>query len=385
MNNFQTYNKGLEELSLSDIERFLYVYGWKELNQENEKVKIFLYPKVDTDSHLRLVLPSNKEYIDYYDRILDTLNILSKVHRKNISQVIKEITLTSHDVFKARLYHKGTYSNSIPLSVASEDIKSLKDLFVYSACSEESSLPYYEKPLLVGINHVNLCQFGHTFDGSFGFTINSPITSDTENIGHEQYSLINEPIQSTFERRVMERIIRGLNLVEDAVNKDDGDIVVNNYDSALNARMCKAFIDISESMNTEVDYYISWSSQVVLSEDVQHNNNWHLSKPHYRMLEYAESELNKVSPRVDTIIGQVVTLHSNKNPLTEGDFIRQAIIKYEYDGKKVDVKMDLDIKGYDIVYTAHGKGQPVKVTGTLYRKGNIWRMVDIENITMLII
>lgn len=373
------------EISLPDIERFLHVHGWKKAKQDNDKILTFLLPKTHTDGYLRLILPSNKEYIDYFDRVSDAINILSKIHGKSVEQVIKEISVVSHDVFKARILNPGTYSNSIPLSIAAENIKSLKDLFVYSACSEERGLPYFDKPLTIGLNHVNICQFGHTFDGSFGFTINSPIANEVETIEFNQYSLINEIKKSTFERRVMERIIRGLNLVDEAVKKDDGDIVVNNYDIALNSKMCQAFLGISQYMSKEVEYYISWSPLVELADDVKTKNCWHLNEAYYRILEYAAAELNKIEPRVDTIIGQVITLHSNSNPLAEGDFTRQAIIRYEYDGKKNNIKLDLNRIDYDTVYTAHGKGLPVKVTGTLFRKGNTWRMIDIESLQTVIL
>lgn len=385
MKNVPNESRELIAVTLSDIEGFLYTNGWKKESQDNEKITSYLLPKnSQNSSYLKLVLPSSKDYIDYFERIENAINVLSQVHDKSTEEIIKEITSVNHDVFKARIINPSIYPNSIPLPIAVENIKAFRDLFIYSACSEEKNLPYFEKPLSVGILHANLCYFGHTFDGSFGFTINSPIDSDVQGLEFNQYSLIDNKKESTFERRVMERIVRGLYLVEEAVRKDDGDIVVNSYDTALNARMCKALLEISQGMQKDIEYNISWSPLVTLADDVKTKNNFYFSKACHRVLEYAESELNKIEPRVETIIGQVVTLHSNKNPLTEGDFTRQAVIKYEYDCKKICIKLDLNRFEYDIAYTAHGKGLPVKVTGTLFRKGNTWTMVDVTSLHMLI-
>jgi len=378
----QISQRDLIEISLPDMERYLYSLGWTKSRQTNEKINVFLLPKTEHNQYLQLVLPSKKEYLDYYERIADAVNILSRISDKEAKQVIKEISLVNHDIFRARIINPSKFANSIPLTVASDDIKALRDLFIYSACSEDKGLPFFEKPLAVGLYHASLCQFGHTFDGSFGFTINSPVSDNRDEEEYEQLSLLEDVKEIPFERRVMERIIRGLNHVERAVKEDNGDIIVDNYEKGFNSRMCQALLDISQGMTKEVDYHISWSTQVELSEDISDKDRWHLSEASYRALEYAANELSKIEPYNETIIGQVVTLHSSRNPMIEEEFARQAIIKYEYDGKKIDVKLDLDRHGYDVVYNAHGRGLPVKIEGKLFRKGNTWRMIDIEEITM---
>lgn len=372
------HNNELMNLSLSDIKRYLLAYHWELKEHPNKKISLFTSPQDTEGNNLEIYLPKTRDYEDYSIRILDALKILSLWRDKDFPSLIKDIAIINNDIFQIRILDVGP-SGTIPLSVAAGDINSLKKLFIYSACAEEKSLPFYDKPLAVGVYHAELVQFGHTFEGSFGFTINSPITAD-----YFQLSLFDQREDPPFERRVLERIIRSLNLIETSVMQDNPDILVENFDIGLNSRMCEAFLEISQEKTQEINLEISWSPKVAVSEDIGENRTWRLGRASYEVLEYAADELKKVMPEKLTIIGQIITLHSTKNPMSDEEFNRQAIIKYVYDGKSINVKLDLDRRGYRVAYEAHGKGLPIKVTGQLFRKGNMWKMVEVEEITMVL-
>lgn len=370
------YLNELMEISLEDIKRYLLEHHWELTDHPNKKTILFLGPKDDEGNRLEIILPISMDYQDYLIRVKDALRILSIWYNKDLATLIQEISLTSHDVFKIRILDVGP-SGTLPLTVAANDVNALKNLFIYAACAEERSLPFFDKPLAVGTYHAELCEFAHTFQGSFGFTINSPIIAN-----YCQLALFGQTEAPPFERRVMERIIRSLNLIDFAVMQDNADILVENFDTGLNARMCEALLEISQSKTKEVDLGVSWSPKIEVSQDVRNRNNWRLGRLAYEVLEYAAEELKKIEPYIETIIGQIVTLHSTKNPMSDEDFNRQAIVKYEYDGKTINVKLELDRRGYGIAYEAHGNGLPIKATGQLFRKGNTWRMIDIEDISM---
>lgn len=366
----------LLNLSLEDIQRYLLSHHWKLKDHPNKKICLFSGPQDNEGNKLEILLPKTRDYEDYAIRISDALKILSLWQDKDFTTLIKEIALTSHDIFRIRIMDVGL-SGTIPLSVAADDVNALKNLFIYSACAEEKSLPFYDKPLPVGTLHAELCQFGHTFEGSFGFTVNSPIIAN-----YSQLALFGQREEPPFERRVLERIVRSLNLIEVSVMQDNPEILVENFDIGLNARMCEAILEISQAKTKEINLHISWSPKIDVSEDIGAKSTWLLGRSSYEALEYAADELKKIKPSKVTIIGQIVTLHSTKNPMSDEDFNRQAIVKYTYDGKTINVKLDLDRRGYRVAYEAHGKGLPIKVTGQLFRKGNTWKMIEIEDISM---
>lgn len=357
--------------------RYLKDKGWSRKEHPNDKLLLFRGPLSDNGAPLEVLIPSNEQYLDYADRVNDVVKILSLIVQKSASDIVREILLTSHDIFKIRILDTGEYSNSISLPFAADALKSLKDLFVYGACSEEQSLPYFEKPLQVGINHAKLCRFGHTFEGSFGLTINSPIIQD-----YIQMDLFEEQKAIPFERRVLERIIRGLDLLEQSVEEDNGDILVNSYDIALNSKMCESLLELSLSKTSRIGLDVIWSPKFSVSEDIKSKGNWVLTDTYLQVLEYAAEELKKIEPYTETIIGTIVTLHSIKNPMSDEEFLRQATVKHEIDGRTVHVKVDLDKDKYTTAYEAHGKGIPIKAKGTLYRKGNTWRMIDVSDVSL---
>ncbi|QDS35517.1 hypothetical protein [Brevibacillus brevis] len=371
-------NQNSNTLPLIDLVRYLKDVGWTLAEHPNDKLILFRGPLNDSGKPLEIAIPKNVHYQDYNSRVNDALRIISILKGKDIKEITKEVLLTSHDIFKVRILDTGGYSNSISLPYASNSLKSLKDLFVYGACSEQVSLPYFDTPLQVGINHAHLCRFGHTFEGSFGLSISSPIVNE-----YVQIDMFEEQNALPFERKVMERIIRGIDLLGQSVNEDNGDILVNSYDVAFNSKMCESLLDLSSNKTIRIGLDVEWSSKFEVSEDIKNKNNWILSEASYAILEYAAEELKKIEPYNETIIGNIVTLHSNKNPMSDENFLRQATIKHEINGKKVLVKLDLDKESYTVAYEAHGKGLPIKASGVLYKKGNTWRMVEVTEVSVI--
>jgi hypothetical protein len=365
-------------ISIFDIERFMEDKGWSQREHPNHKIKLYVGPENDNGKPIELFLPNGTSFLDYSSRIEDTIKVLSIVHNIDPEKILEIITTVSHDVLLLRIPDTGLYNNSISLSYAFKNISALRKLFVFSASSEKRSLPFFDRPLSIGEAHADLCQFGHTFQGSFGLTINSPIISD-----YSQLNFFNQYEEIPFERRVLERIVRGLNLLDQSVLEDDGDILVNNFDIGLNSRMCESLMELSDKTESILELFINWSEKINLSDDLRNKTKWELNESTYKVLEYAKEELSKIEPFKETVVGKIVTLHASKSPLSDENFKRHAIVEHEYEGKKINVKLELDKNGYQVAYDAHGKGLPIKVVGEIFRKGNNWRIVDFENISIV--
>jgi hypothetical protein len=370
-------NRDLSLFNLLDIQRFLENENW-HLIEKSTKALIYQGFKTDSDKTIEIILPSSETNYDYYERISDFINLISNLKEIDAHKVINLISLTSHDILQMRIMNPGEHHFSLPLDVAATEVNALKSLFTYSACSEENARPYFDYPSTAGINHANQCQFGHTFEGSFGFTINSPIISD-----YSQLHLFGEKKQAPFERKVMERIINGFLITQTAIEKEDASIIVDNFETGFNSRMCDALVDISMEKTKNVEFKISWSYQIPPQEDINKFDNIVFNEKSYEMLQFASEELKKVEPFEDTIIGKIVTLHLNKSPFSDEDFPRTAIVKHQYEGRSIEVKLELSKEGYKKVYQAHGEGKTVKIIGNLFKKGSTWRMIDISNIELL--
>ena len=302
----------------------------------------------------------------------------------NCHLLTMEISLINHDILRVRVLNPGEFHFSLPLDVAASGIQALEKLFLYAASSEVKARPSFERPLLKGFQHAQQCQFGHTFEGSFGFTINTPINlpENPQLSLPDQPHLTNDDLtpEKTFERKVTERIIQGLIDIDKALETRDVYAIVDNFEYGLNSKMCTSLIDLSAEKSKEVEFAIEWSPKIKPSIQVLAFSRIILDNIAVDVLKDAAKKLTDIAPFDDTIIGSIVTLHSNEFPFSDEDIPRTAIIKHEIENRIIQVKLELDKKGYETVYKAHGKGETVKATGKLYKKGNTWRMVDITNV-----
>ncbi len=364
-------------ISLIDMERYLVKKGWKLIDHPNKKIHLFRGPLSDNDAPIDIMLPINIDFLDYKQRIKDIINMLSILEQKTSNDFIDELTLISNDRMRMRVISSVSDSSSLPLDIAAHEVQGLKNLYMWAACSEEKKAPHFDQPSTLAINHVRNCRFGHTFEGSFGFIVSSPIISE-----YDQLPLFDHIIEAPFERKVTERIARGFSLTKKALLENDPLILIDNFPIAFNSKMCDAILDMSVEKQNKIKFFIDWSYQIPVEKELQFNEYINFDLPEFELIEYASSELQKIEPFKDTIIGKIITLHTITDPQLVNEIPRIAIIKHNYGGHSIDVKLELTREQYLSAYTAHGKGQKVKIIGNLFKKGSIWRMVDIESIEL---
>jgi hypothetical protein len=368
--------RDLSTFSLLDVKRYLKDEKWHIIDQ-SPKAIIFEGPQTDSGNPLIFKLPASEENSDYFERIRDIVNILAAIKETQPHIIINQIALMNNDILRVRVLNPGENKFSIPLDIAASEIEALKTLFIYAATSEVKPRPSFDRPLSNGVKYANQCQFGHTFEGSFGFTINSPIKL----ADYTQMSLFEqELVEIPFERKVMERIADGFLDIEKAYEKNDINIIVENFENGLNSKMCDSLIALSIEKSKQIEYSVEWSPRINPSKKIDNFSNIIVEEPKLEIIEEASKKLKFVEPFDEILIGPIITLHSNKEPFSDEEFTRSAIIKHEFEGRKIDVKLELDKNGYEVAYNAHGEGKTVQVEGSLFKKGATWRMINIRKI-----
>ena len=369
--------RDIKSILISEIEKYLVYKGW---TVAGERRTVFDYVKDyhEYDETIVIPIPKNGNIINYNESIFNILKIISSVEKKTPKELINDIVEISNDIVRMKVISINEYNRSIPLDIAANEIDALKRLFIYSASSEEKPRPFFEIPTTIGINHGNHCQFGHTFEGSFGFTINSPLSIDTK-----QYTFEPEKIEKTFERKVIERIASGFLSIKKAYETHDSDEIVNTFENGMNSRMCDAIVDMSNKSTNIIDFSLGWSPMIEVSNIYNDINQLKIGPEAIEIVKDASAKLKTVEPFKDTIIGRIVTLHSNKSPFTDEEFPRIAIVKHFYQDRPIEVKLELTREQYKKAWTAHGDGATIKALGKLYRRGNTWRMIEVEDFGVL--
>ena len=362
----------LRTLNVEDVAAYLEFLGWVKREHPNPRLFVFQGPLDDFGEPLELWLPRHINFLDSYARIADVVNFLSAFEKIPAREVVLKIRNMDRDVLHVRILDTLTAHNSIPLKVAHKQIGGLKDLFAFSACSERTPRPYFSYTMDVGRKHINYCKFGQTFEGSFGFTIESPIISP-----YVQSRLNGGEPQPPFERRVMERIVRGLRVTQEAVSKENFDLLLNEYATAFNANMCQAIVKMSNQKSVPIEVSISWSPKIKPSQDVRKLEPIRLEEKAYSYLEAASYHLKDVQPERATVQGKVIELRTRADPLDHSSLPRTIVISWNHKpGRAANVKVSLAPDDYRAAIEAHKQGTPVSVSGILEKPSSSWVLVD---------
>jgi hypothetical protein len=362
-----------KDTKLVDLQEFLRLLGWAPIEHPNSRLQV--YRKADGSVPLEVVLPRTSEVVDFGVRVAETVQTLALFLKQAPGAILAQINGMSEDVLRARVLASETQRSSIPLDMAVTVIAGLKKLLTYSATGEASPLPFYSLPTKKAVAHSDRCRFGHTFAGSFGFTIESPIAPQLQD------SLIAEVAVPPFERRVMERLYRGLTQLKQATDAHDLAEIVTNYTTGLSANMCDALLEITgEANDREVAFAVDWSPKIPEDRELVRGFSDILIGPaSVEYLHAASKQLRRLEElRPLTIEGRVVLLKSDSQPWEdEPDDPHTVVVAWiDTDGKLVKTRVVLAPADYLAACNAHLQGLTVAVSGTLERRGKYTRLFN---------
>ncbi len=336
--------------------------GW-DLVSNNDRWYVFEgYEDIDGDA-FEIILSKNISSPDFRLYVQQTLDILSSLTNKTPEMITREILLFDRDIFNSHITENADRS-SVPLNSAYRAISGLKQLFVCATDSEERDhLPYYPK---VGSNPGGILdevRFGHTFSGSFGYSVESPVKTQT--------NMFKAPLQ----RRVMERIARGLATTERAACMENETPLVEGYETGFSANMCDAILSMSGDYDMAIEYSIKWSKKLPVAEDVRSLHSVIIQRRHFECLRAASEKLKYMRPEFVTVEGRIVSLRSPHNPQSEDADQRRVTVEWDLgDGKSRKVVVPLEKDEYLEAIAAHKNNRPLSVKG--YIRGTERQLTD---------
>jgi hypothetical protein len=356
---------------------YLQLSGWKEDTSANVRWIVF-HRDIETD-HLEIVLPRNNQSYDLKIYTRNTVELLSAISSENIEDTVQRIVYFDSDVLHSRDLQTGEY-NSITLRMAAQQVTQLKQLVNYSTFSEQQPKPHFlQSETTLSKQMIEHYRFGHTFEGSFGFKILSPIIHlPSPYIQPNLFGEAPPDPMTPIERRVMERIIRGLSITKQAVRSNDPQLLIQEYASGFNGNMCQAIVKMSQDKTMQIEYKVFWSPKIKPAEDMQDEEPLGLSEISYDYLEYAATELKKLKPEYVTVKGRIVGLTSKDNPLGASAH-RSVVIRGRFNEnstRRVDILVELNKEDYIKASQAHLEWDVIEVNGVLSRSGYGWRLTD---------
>lgn len=373
----------IKSLELDDLISYLEKSAWKAVDKTNRWVKYHGSEDIFGDP-VEIFLPINQGVSDIENHKLRALNTLATVNDIEPEILLSNIKHHDRDILRVINSQMNSF-DSVSINLAARQVDELKKLFAYSAYSELYTEPYVSNTRRGEIQKIlDDYQFGHTFKGSFGYTIKSPTV--TKSMFATQQTFDDRPGVPVipFSRKVLTRIVRGLKLTAVATQERDPEIIIQNYHIGFNSNMCSSIIDMSEK-TIPLDYHITWSSKFPpTDDDIRDINLIRLSSEDYRVLEYAAKELKEHDPEKITLEGRVTDLSADDNPLGVDTQRTIALEVYDYhEDRKRKIYIYLKKDDYIKAIEAHEKWLSVKVTGELKKVGNRERFVSYSSFEVI--
>ncbi len=379
-------NSLLNDLQLNNLQSYLAAAGWRSVDSD-ERWNVY-HGGSDTDNNpFELVLPTDSSITDFKIYAATAVNLLSALDDEEPEHTIRRIHYYDTDVLTLRNLETGEYE-SITLQMAENQITYLKRLVAFSASSERDPRPFFEQPLSIGNGMVEHYRFGHTFRGSFGFTIESflPGTLEMLNPGQKllpgiEANLLDEQNLRNLpaERRVMERIVRGLMNTRKATVERDLGVLVENYGGGLNANMCEALVNVGKDRASLIEYDVIWSPKLAPADDLIDFDPFRPNETSYQLLFEASERLRYVEPTPERIKGLVLQLGAADNPFSDSEVTRSVVIRWvdrPDDAPPIKINVSLDRESYELALHAHRTWSTVEVTGIVEKIGSMMRLVD---------
>jgi len=332
-------------------------------------------------AEVELIVPNSIESSEYAQQTARIIEALATLERREESLVARSIREVAYDVLRSRIPDTQVFSDAIRLEVARSFIGGIRSVLAAAATTELRPLPYFLRLRKEAAEYADRCRFGHTFRGSFGFTVESPLH------GHDQIALPGMVPPPPFERRVIQRLTRGLATVSQAVKTDSIDPITNAVNTGFSANVCEQLATLVQQTSPaglDFDFSFSpeWQSD---NETLQPSQTYHLAAHHVEVIRAAAKELRtQVQSWPETVYGRVIRLASEADPSDLTDLMgeREIAILWSSDALgDITVRTALNPTDYLKALEAHAAGRPVEVSGTLERRARGWVLLDPSGFT----
>jgi hypothetical protein len=317
-----------------------------------------------------IILPSKSAAVDLYQRVRDAVQVLAEMEERAGYQVIDSIRRVGYDVVRSTIPSEQVIDDTIRLASAAEFVSQMRGLLAATATTEKRPRPYFGRLLKDSVQFADGCRFGHTYHGSFGFVIESPLPDQSLT------PLLADAPPTPFERRVLQRFARGISSVVDAVSARTTAPIVNSVNVGFSANGCEQFADLIEavspvSLKFSFDLSPAWSLDRSMD-----GTEFVVSASHAELCKSAARELRRDDTSTEVnVAGRVVRLQNQTDPtdLTSQTGEHEIVILWSsFDLGDVQVRTNLSPGDYLGAVSAHGQGRPVWISGTLVRLGRQW-------------
>lgn len=349
-------------VSRGALERYLLANGWAKVGSNSLSA---LYAKRRRKGmSLELIIPNDPE-----DASFDLVwHALSELEGKSVDQLINEIGLIPFDKVYSVIPNYLVRNKSISLDVAVEFVGTQRRIFAAAATVEDQPEKAFFKFSKKSREYTQKCRFAHTFESSFGFSFESPLNEIQTTIP----GLEDAP---PFERRVLQRLARGLMTLNESAQKKDVSPIIQSYETGLNANICEEFMSLHDATRgSTISMSFGWSPNLPVGQDLQALPVFKIEREKVEILQDASKALRQQEKAQSrAVYGLVYQLKAEGKP---GDDLlqeREIVVRWISEERgALNVHVVLTREWYLAAINAHQEGRAVSVSGLLSKQGRFW-------------
>lgn len=363
------------KISRQNIERYLDDRGWKRrVSADASLIRYQLTDGEGLNGAVNIFFSTTDDLDVRANEAVAALEVIRQVYSLSEPALRAGLTSLAFDKILATIPDDYIRNESIELRAARSYLNGMKGLIAASAMSELTGERTFRRTNKEASDYADRCRFAHTFKGSFGLAIESPVGFNDQ----AELAFIEPTIP--FGRKVIRRIANGLQSVVKSFNEDSVSPILEAADG-LNANMCSelvSIIDRTEIPRIDIAFVLSpeWEP------DVPPPPAFHIDARYRELLKDASARLTtEDDAQPVTVVGRIVNLHADLDPddLLDADVDR--IVQANWDSPEhglIKVSIGLSPAGYLAAVEAHGKGQLISVQGALRRKSRSWILQDAQ-------
>lgn len=304
--------------------------------QRNADVYLLSDPGYDD---VELIIPKGDRSADFERRMQGAISTLSQIEDKTPDDIISSIRLIGSDVVKSRIPDELVIDNTIYLESASNYINNMKDLLAATATTEIRPLPFFGRQSKEATEFSEKCRFGHTYRGSFGFTIESPLTTE------RPQTLFDFEPPPPFERRVVQRLAIGIQHVCESVDSADVAPLVNGFKNGFGANGCDRFAAlIQNTAYSDMSFGFAFSPEWKLPSNLKASVEFRVGPRHVEMARAAADALRGESLETPAdVSGMVVRLQNEDDPSDLTALMGEGEISVLYSSEYGDIHVRVSL------------------------------------------
>lgn len=355
-----------------EIETYLLARGW-EVRRQTPMFSTWDPPR-GASARTQLFLPLSSKPRDFESRLRDLVWRLAEIEGEDRDVLVTNLRYASADLVRIRLVSPRVGSGEVPIGDGTRLFEGAKELMLAAACAEINVRPHFGPRVPdVARDYLDHVRLGQTEQGSYVVTIISEVAAPA------QRAILPDDaahLEIPYERRVTTKLVTALSAAQSAahavVQGSEGYGAFDNaVEEGVSANLCDAVARIgTESAGANVQIGVEWASSRPPTTQVPPDVSF--DSADLPVVREAIAYLRQLGPFDSELVSGIISrLTREKN-----DEIGTIVIEGEARNEKRNVHVELPDDQYDLAVEAHRTRQPVRIRGTLYKRGRSWVLSD---------